>query len=27
VGPYNPTPFGFGAYTKGVKPSEHAVAR
>jgi hypothetical protein len=27
VGPYSPTPFGFGAYTKGVKPSEHAASQ
>jgi hypothetical protein len=27
VGRYNPTPFGFGAYTKGVKPSEHALGQ
>lgn len=25
VGEYHPTPFGFGAYTKGVKPSDHAI--
>jgi hypothetical protein len=25
VGAYKPTPFGFGAYTKGVKPSDHAM--
>jgi type 1 glutamine amidotransferase len=25
VGEYNPTPFGFNAYTKGVKPSAHAL--
>ena len=25
VGPYEPTPFGFGAYTKGVRPSDHAL--
>ena len=25
VGAYAPTPFGFGAYTKGVRPSDHAL--
>lgn len=25
VGPYKPTPFGFGRYTKGVMPSDHAM--
>ena len=25
VGPYHPTPFGFGKYTKGIKPSAHAL--
>jgi hypothetical protein len=25
VGEYRPTPFGFGTYTKGVKPSDHAL--
>ncbi len=24
VGEYNPTPFGFNAFTKGVTPSDHA---
>ncbi|MBI2826602.1 MAG: ThuA domain-containing protein [Planctomycetia bacterium] len=24
VGAYRPTPFGFGAFTKGVKPADHA---
>lgn len=24
VGPYHPHPFGFGTFTKGVKPAEHA---
>jgi hypothetical protein len=26
VGPYHPTPFGFDKYTRGVKPSAHALA-
>lgn len=26
VGPYHPTPFGFNKYTRGVKPSAHALA-
>jgi Trehalose utilisation len=25
VGPYHPTPFGFSKYTKGIKPSAHAL--
>ncbi len=25
VGTYDPLPFGFGKYKKGVKPSEHAL--
>jgi Trehalose utilisation len=25
VGEYHPTPFGFGKYTKGIKPSAHAL--
>jgi hypothetical protein len=25
VGPYRPTPFGFNKYTKGIKPSAHAL--
>jgi len=25
VGPYSPTPFGFGSYTRGVKPGDHAL--
>lgn len=25
VGEYNPTPFGFNAFTKGVTPSDHAL--
>lgn len=25
VGEYNPTPFGFGTYIQGVKPSDHAL--
>jgi hypothetical protein len=26
VGPYDPTPFKFGGFKKGVKPSDHALA-
>jgi hypothetical protein len=26
VGPYHPTPFGFNKFTKGIKPSAHALA-
>jgi hypothetical protein len=26
VGAYHPTPFGFNKYTKGIKPSAHALA-
>jgi hypothetical protein len=25
VGSYEPHPFGFGTFTKGVKPSDHAL--
>lgn len=25
VGTYSPTPFGFGAFTRGVKPADHAL--
>ncbi len=25
VGKYEPLPFGFGKYEKGVKPSDHAL--
>jgi len=25
VGAYQPTPFGFGGYVKGVKPESHAL--
>ena len=25
VGEFHPTPFGFGTYTKGVKPADHAM--
>ena len=25
VGKYEPLPFGFGKYKKGVKPSDHAL--
>jgi hypothetical protein len=25
VGEYHPHPFGFGTFTKGVKPAEHAL--
>lgn len=25
VGPYDPTPIGFGKHTKGVRPSDHAI--
>jgi hypothetical protein len=25
VGPYQPTPFGFGGFRKGLKPSDFAV--
>ena len=25
VGPYKPTPFGFGSFTKGVRPSDHEL--
>jgi type 1 glutamine amidotransferase len=25
VGEFNPTPFGFGAFKKGVKPADHAI--
>lgn len=27
VGEYNPTPFGFNAFTKGVKPSDHVIEK
>jgi hypothetical protein len=26
VGPYHPTAFGFGKYTKGIKPSAHTLS-
>ena len=25
VGPYRPTPFGFGSFTKGVRPADHEL--
>ena len=25
VGPYKPTPFGFGSFTKGVHPRDHEL--
>ena len=25
VGPYKPTPFGFGSFTKGIRPSDHEL--
>ncbi len=25
VGEYKPTPFGFGKFTKGIKPSDHEL--
>ena len=27
VGVYEPHPFGFGAYTKGIKPADHALTK
>jgi hypothetical protein len=27
VGAFEPTPFGFDAFTKGVKPSDHRLVR
>jgi hypothetical protein len=27
VGEYHPTPFGFNKYTRGIKPSAHALSK